>query len=323
MNNTGQVILGFLAQARAFGLEIVTNDAPDILKQKMSKLASMLGVEDIESFSNAAVSNVKKSHEEELRTIEMLASNADPSDITAEFDTPAVRAVKNLIHMHSQANAKNEKLQADLDDMIQKAISNKLPAYREQAVNQMTLTTEVENANYLKQNLVSFIEDVLLNSVPLEEAPSVKERFDNLMITNGDPETIKPYQSRVHDWLLDCFSKEIADDGIERNHRFLEEALELVQSLDCTSSEAHQLVDYVFNRPVGEPYQEVGGVMATFAALCSAHDLDMDDCGEVELARIWIKKDQIREKQAAKPKHSPLPMLIVSHDEHSQKSPGQ
>ena len=39
-------------------------------------------------------------------------------------------------------------------------------------------------------------------------------------------------------------------------HRFLEEALELVQACGATASEAHQLVDYVYGRPVGEPAQE-------------------------------------------------------------------
>jgi hypothetical protein len=116
------------------------------------------------------------------------------------------------------------------------------------------------------------------------------------------------FQDRVHPWLLVCFGEEIANDKVERNHRFLEEALELVQSTGCTQSEAHQLVDYVFARPVGEPEQETGGVMVTLAALCLAHQIDMDAAGETELARIWASIEKIRAKQAAKPKHSPLPM---------------
>jgi hypothetical protein len=115
------------------------------------------------------------------------------------------------------------------------------------------------------------------------------------------------FQLRVKPWMLRCFGLEIASDGIERNHRFLEEALELVQACGCTASEAHQLVDYVFDRPVGESSQEAGGVMVTLAALCLANAIDMHAAGEIELARIWGKIDQIRAKQAAKPKHGPLP----------------
>ena len=117
---------------------------------------------------------------------------------------------------------------------------------------------------------------------------------------------LEDFQTAVSRWLVACFGVKIADDKIERNHRFLEEALELVQAGGCTSSEAHQLVDYVFNRPIGELEQEVGGVMLTLAALCRAQGDYMDVCGQKELDRVWTKVDAIREKQATKPKHSPL-----------------
>lgn len=118
---------------------------------------------------------------------------------------------------------------------------------------------------------------------------------------------MRPFQDRVGAWMLACFGPEISADKQERNHRFIEEALELVQACGCTAHEAHQLVDYVFDRPVGDRYQEVGGVMVTLAALCLAQGLNMHDNGETELKRIWTKVDQIRAKQAAKPEHSPLP----------------
>lgn len=114
------------------------------------------------------------------------------------------------------------------------------------------------------------------------------------------------FQKRVMPWMQACFGAEIAGDKTERNHRFLEEALELVQATGCTQGEAHQLVDYVFGRPTGEPAQEVGGVMVTLAALCLAQQMDMHNAGETELERIWTKVEQIRAKQAAKPRHSPM-----------------
>ena len=120
------------------------------------------------------------------------------------------------------------------------------------------------------------------------------------------------FQQRVQPWMLSCFGAEIATDKSERNHRFLEEALELVQATGCSEGEAHRLVDYVYGRPVGEPVQEVGGVMVTLAALCLAHGMDMHGSAETELARIWTKVEQIRAKQAAKPKHSPLPEWSVN-----------
>lgn len=126
----------------------------------------------------------------------------------------------------------------------------------------------------------------------------------------------QPLQGRVQPWLMECFGPMIVSDREVwnhremRNHRFLEEALELVQSCGCSASEAHQLVDYVYGRPVGEPGQEVGGVMITLAALCLANGLDMHAEGERELKRISTPEmtAKIRAKQAAKPKHSPLPI---------------
>ena len=115
------------------------------------------------------------------------------------------------------------------------------------------------------------------------------------------------YQERVAPWLIECFGYDIANDGQARNHRFLEESLELVQSTGCTKEEALQLVDYVYGREVGETPQEVGGVMNTLAALCIAHEIDMLEAGEIEIERCWTKVDKIRAKQAAKPKFSPLP----------------
>jgi NTP pyrophosphatase (non-canonical NTP hydrolase) len=114
------------------------------------------------------------------------------------------------------------------------------------------------------------------------------------------------FQDRVDRWLLACFGPKIARDATERNHRFLEEALELAQACDCTKAEALQLVDYVFGREQGDIGQEVGGVMNTLAALCLARDLDMIEAGHIELDRCWTKVEKIRAKQAAKPKFSPL-----------------
>jgi hypothetical protein len=123
------------------------------------------------------------------------------------------------------------------------------------------------------------------------------------------------FQQRVEPWMRECFGDVIPFDKTERNHRFIEEALELVQACGATASECHQLVDYVFNRPVGYPYQESGGVMVTHAALCLANGLDMHQNGETELARIWTKIEAIRAKQAAKPKHSPLPTTDIEDGE--------
>ena len=115
------------------------------------------------------------------------------------------------------------------------------------------------------------------------------------------------FQRRVSEWLSACFSSHVGKNQDERMHRFLEEALELAQSLGCSDEDAHQLVDYVFSRPTGNAEAEVGGVMVTLAGLCSASGIDMVDAGERELGRNWSRIDAIRHKRANKPLGSPLP----------------
>lgn len=116
-----------------------------------------------------------------------------------------------------------------------------------------------------------------------------------------------PLDQRVYKWLVKAFGKEAAHDKVERNHRFLEEALEVVQACGCTDFEAHQLVEYVFGRPVGEIHQEIGGAMLTLAGLALANGQRVEVCGALELQRAYQKIELIREKQKNKPKHSPLP----------------
>lgn len=116
------------------------------------------------------------------------------------------------------------------------------------------------------------------------------------------------FQAEVGDWMMVCFGTEIADDRLERGDRFIEEALELAQTVPgFTAERAHALVDYVFGRQVGERGQEVGGVMVTLAALCNTFGLSISGEADRELARIWTKVDEIRAKQAAKPTGSALP----------------
>lgn len=108
------------------------------------------------------------------------------------------------------------------------------------------------------------------------------------------------YQGRVRQWVEHCFGKKAADDKLERSFRFLEEALELVQTQGLTKEQALRMADYVYGRPFGDPAQEVGGVSVTLAALCSAIGVDAESAAEDELKRIWTKVEEIRERQASK-----------------------
>ena len=109
------------------------------------------------------------------------------------------------------------------------------------------------------------------------------------------------FQSTVNSWLMSIFSPEHVQSLEERNQRFFEEATELVQSNNMSKETAHKLVDYVYDRPLGEPEQEVGGVMNTLAALCNALGINIGEQAFVEICRCIENSDKIKAKQKLKP----------------------
>ncbi|MDM9627628.1 hypothetical protein QTL95_17130 [Rhizobium sp. S152] len=119
--------------------------------------------------------------------------------------------------------------------------------------------------------------------------------------------SLRSYQRRVQEWVIACFPPASASNRAERSHRFLEEALELAQASGCKEEDALALVKYVYSRPVGEVWQESGGVMVTLAALNNALAVDLEEASERELQRNWDRIEMIRAKQAAKPAGSALP----------------
>lgn len=147
---------------------------------------------------------------------------------------------------------------------------------------------------------------------PMELDDILKRHWDE--DAPGDPVPAIPagFQAEVDSWMDACFGDTIKADQLERADRFIEEALELAQTMPGFGADrAHALVDYVFSRPVGDRFQEVGGVMVTLAALCNAAELDIHDAAAFELARVWTKVEAIRAKQAAKPTGSALPVAVA------------
>ncbi len=184
--------------------------------------------------------------------------------------------------------------------VTRETVSDRMTDYLDDMLSEQICQCQpVGETNFVECNCEDYIEGFELQS---PSAPSPDHIPDASKM-------VEPFQIRVARWMQECFGPEISADKVERNHRFLEEALELVQALGCTKEEASQLVDYVYGRAVGDPPQEVGGVMVTLAALCLASGMDMDAAAETELARILQPEvvTKIREKQKHKPAFSPLP----------------
>lgn len=133
------------------------------------------------------------------------------------------------------------------------------------------------------------------------------ELYDELRRALGYPQG--EYQVRVGAWAAQVFGGNDESRIIDRADRLLEEVLELLQSLGYAPVRVQALTDYVFNRPKGEPGQELGGVMVTLAALSACANLDMEIAGEAELERV-NRPDviaKIKAKNASQKPGSPVP----------------
>lgn len=114
---------------------------------------------------------------------------------------------------------------------------------------------------------------------------------------------MRSYQKRVREWTAECFGDAIDLDRPTRQSQMLEEALECVQAAGLPRETAQGILDLVYSKPAGALNGEIGDVMTSVAAFCTAHDADMHDCAESALARCISQTDRIREKQKAKPFH--------------------
>lgn len=111
----------------------------------------------------------------------------------------------------------------------------------------------------------------------------------------------KPYQRRVTEWISKCFGKREVDNKPSRNHRFCEEALELLQACQMPKEDVLMLVDYVYDRAPGDKWKEAGDVQITLAALCQSQDIAMQPEAEAALTRNWFNINVISSRANGKP----------------------
>lgn len=126
-------------------------------------------------------------------------------------------------------------------------------------------------------------------------------------LTIDMPVTCVSYQTRVRSWLTYCFGEEEASNKDNRRNRFGEEALELLQAAGLTFPQLIDLAAYVYGRPAGDPFQEIGGTVVTLSGLCEAYGISLRDAADAELKRVNQKIEAIRAKEAARPSGSVLP----------------
>lgn len=187
--------------------------------------------------------------------------------------------------------------------------------------------TDLRDRRFLKwlfdrrgdENLIGRFDDgEELRGLDLEVQGQIKAAWQviisaALSASPAQPVAIKPlerYQDRVasvHGPLFDGDPTDVE----ERRARFFEEANEACQALGMTREEARQLVDYTYDRPVGEPAKEVGAAMLTLTSLCVVADLDLMACAEADLEKLQRPETiaRIRAKRSTRHGRGPLPGL--------------
>jgi hypothetical protein len=127
---------------------------------------------------------------------------------------------------------------------------------------------------------------------------------------------------QIFTWMVRCFGVGIARSKRERDLRFAEEAVELIQARgNMSREEMHRMVDRVFDRPPGEEHQEAGGAMMTLAALGCTLDpvgedqdpMTLEKAAMMELARISDPETmvKIRHKNESKRAMDALHLLVA------------
>ena len=127
-----------------------------------------------------------------------------------------------------------------------------------------------------------------------------KRRFE-IWNPESDAEVLT-FQKRVSAWVAKALGDDTAHNAPERSLRTVEEALELAQVCRVSREVLHRLVDYVFERPVGNAAQEISGVLVTLYSTADALDVNADEAFEAELARIQQPEvmEKIRRRQSEK-----------------------
>jgi NTP pyrophosphatase (non-canonical NTP hydrolase) len=113
---------------------------------------------------------------------------------------------------------------------------------------------------------------------------------------------IKSAQQRMSALCHAVWGDACATSVLERSQRFLEEAVELVQTAGMSREQAHTMIDYVFGRPTEKDVsKELGGAAVTLLVLSEALDVDLETAVLRDFRRIEANATAMREKHLLKP----------------------
>src|SRR6266702_2965551 len=87
-------------------------------------------------------------------------------------------------------------------------------------------------------------------------------------------------QRIAFDWGVRCFGQKHMNNPAVRALRCAEEVVELAQCCRVPKDTLHKLIDTVYDRPLGQPHQEIGSVLLTTSVLCEQWGLSIENVFE-------------------------------------------
>lgn len=100
---------------------------------------------------------------------------------------------------------------------------------------------------------------------------------------------MKPMERIALEWAVRCFGEDHVHNLPLRSLRAAEEAVELAQSWKVPREKMHLLVDTIYDRPPGNPEQELGGAALTLVVMAAIYRRPLDHFVEQELRRVLAK----------------------------------
>lgn len=106
-------------------------------------------------------------------------------------------------------------------------------------------------------------------------------------------------QQEVVKWAINAFGHEEATSIKQRGLRYAEESIEVAQAAGIEREKLHELVDYIYNKDIGDLRSEIGGAGIVLLALADAAGVSADEEEERELNRILSKPVEYWRKRNA------------------------
>ena len=113
---------------------------------------------------------------------------------------------------------------------------------------------------------------------------------------------MRELQEQVGAWAKDTLGESVLQARKERALRVCEEAIELAQAEGIQQFMVTTLLERVYSRTIGVPYQEAAGIGVTLLAWAYAANIDLEHLIKDEIYRISEPemRKKIREKQNEK-----------------------